>query len=75
LYGDRVTLLGQTAEYRSFAIVGNAENTANCESGRPCLAQLVQEDMFLMYSTIPDMVVQKLWHGRRMDNGTNVIVR
>lgn len=75
LYSDEVTLRGQTAKYRSFGVVGNEENASNCVESRPCLSALVKENMFLMYRSIPDLVVEMLWHGRKLQNGTSVITR
>lgn len=75
LYSDSVTIRHQTARYQSFGVVGNEENASNCAAERPCLSDLVEENMFLMYKTIPDLVVDMLWHGRKPQNGTNVITR
>jgi hypothetical protein len=75
LHGDNISIRGQSGQYRAFGIVGNTENQSNCEAGRRCLADLVEEDMFLMYGMIPDMVVQKLWHNRRVDPGMTVTRR
>lgn len=72
LYGDSVSVRGQTATYISSGIVGNAENSNNCETGRKCLSHLVKENMFLMYRTIPGIVVDMLWHNRQPQNGTVV---
>mgnify|MGYP000697566890 CR=1 FL=1 len=55
LYFDNDDIIGkQKAKYMSVALVGNAENTANCTANKPCLGNLVQEDMFRMYSGMPD---------------------
>jgi hypothetical protein len=50
--------------------VGNAENNANCAQGKPCLGDLVSEDMFNMYRNMPDSVVKVIWGGGMEDPGT-----
>jgi hypothetical protein len=71
LYMDVVDVIGgKRTNYESVALVGNAENTANCEQGKPCLGDLVSEDMFRMYSNMPDAVVKVVWGGGMQDSGT-----
>jgi hypothetical protein len=71
LYFDVVDVIGgKRTNYESVALIGNAENTANCEQGKPCLRDLVQQDMFRMYSNMPDSVVQVIWGGGMKDPGT-----
>ncbi len=71
LYMDIVDVIGgKRTNYQSVALVGNAENTANCEGGRPCLGNLVSEDMFRMYGNMPDSVVKVIWGGGMEDPGT-----
>ena len=42
LYHDEDEIIGaKKSAYRSVALIGNAENKANCEQTRPCLASLV----------------------------------
>lgn len=73
LYSDIVRIRGQEAKYHSFGVVGNVEDKANCESGRACLQHLVEQNMFLMYQKIPELVVDKLWRNKMVDPGTNVL--
>lgn len=73
LFSDKVTVRGQKAEYYSFGVVGNAEDKSNCESGRGCLQHLAEQNMFLMYPKIPELVVDKLWRNKMIDNGTVVV--
>jgi hypothetical protein len=71
LYFDVVDVIGgKKTTYESIALVGNAENTANCDQGKPCLGNLVQQDMFRMYTNMPDSVVQVIWGGGMKDPGT-----
>lgn len=71
LYFDNDDIIGkQKAKYMSVALVGNAENTANCTANKPCLGNLVQEDMFRMYSGMPDSVVEVIWGAGMKDVGT-----
>lgn len=71
LYFDNVDVIGgKRATYLSVAIVGNAENKANCDAGKPCLANLVSQDMFQMYPNMPDSVVQVIWGAGMKDVGT-----
>ncbi len=72
LYFDNVDVVGaKPAAYISVALIGNAENKANCESGKPCLGQLVAEDMFRMYGNMPPSVVEVIWGAAGMkDPGT-----
>mgnify|MGYP000199143014 CR=1 FL=1 len=70
LYFDNDDIIGkQKAKYMSVALVGNAENTANCTANKPCLGNLVQEDMFRMYSGMPDSVVEVIWGAGMKDVG------
>jgi hypothetical protein len=71
LYFDEPEIRGQPrGRYSSVAIIGNAENRANCEEGRPCLSHLVAEDLFMQYGKIPDSVVNVLWDTGMKDPGT-----
>jgi hypothetical protein len=71
LYMDVVDVIGgKRTNYESVALVGNAENNANCAQGKPCLGDLVSEDMFNMYRNMPDSVVKVLWGGGMEDPGT-----
>lgn len=71
LYFDNVELIGdRRATHISVALVGNAENTANCDQGLTCLKHLVTEDMFRMYGNMPDSVVKVIWGGGMEDPGT-----
>lgn len=71
LYLDVVDVIGgKRTNYESVALVGNAENAANCEQGKPCLSHLVSEDMFNMYRNMPDSVVKVVWGGGMEDPGT-----
>jgi hypothetical protein len=71
LYFDIEQIIGQKqAVYRSVALIGNAENKANCDSGLPCLSHLVAEDMFRMYGGMPDSVVEVIWGDGMKDPGT-----
>jgi hypothetical protein len=71
LYFDNVDVIGQTrATHFSVALVGNAENQANCDKGLICLKHLVAEDMFSMYGNMPDSVVEVIWGGGMKDVGT-----
>jgi hypothetical protein len=71
LYFDEQEIKGQPrAKFGSEAIVGNAENRANCEQGRQCLSHLVADDMFLQYKSMPDSVVNILWELKMTDPGT-----
>jgi hypothetical protein len=65
LYFDEPTIRGKPGKYVSVAVIGNAENRANCEAQRGCLSDLAAQDMFLMYKQIPQAVVDVLW-GKRM---------
>ncbi len=71
LYMDVVDVIGgKRTNYESVALVGNAENAANCAQGKPCLGDLVSEDMFNMYRNMPDSVVKVIWGGGMEDPGT-----
>ncbi len=71
LYHDEEKIIGKKDNsYRSVALIGNAENKANCEQARPCLAGLVSQDMFRMYSNMPDSVVEVIWGSGMKDPGT-----
>lgn len=71
LYFDSDDVIGRKrAQYMSVALVGNAENRANCEAGKPCLSNLVVEDMFRMYANMPPSVVEVIWGGGMKDVGT-----
>lgn len=74
LYFDNVDVIGAArATHISVALVGNAENTANCDKGVPCLKHLVAEDMFRMYGNMPDSVVKVIWGAGMEDVGTTRI--
>ena len=71
LYFDNDEVIGRArAKYMSVALVGNAENAANCAAGKQCLANLVSEDMFRMYGNMPDSVVEVVWGAGMKDVGT-----
>jgi hypothetical protein len=71
LYYDNDDVIGQKrVKYTSVALVGNAENKANCDAKQPCLANLVSEDMFRMYGNMPDSVVEVVWGAGMKDVGT-----
>lgn len=72
LYFDNVDVIGgKRASYISVALIGNAENKANCAKGLTCLAQLVEQDMFRMYTNMPPSVVEVIWGSVGMkDPGT-----
>jgi hypothetical protein len=71
LYYDEEEIIGKgKTSYLSVALIGNDENKANCEQGRPCLANLVVQDMFKMYKDMPDSVVETLWNLRMKDPRT-----
>lgn len=71
LYFDVEDIIGQKRKtYRSVALIGNAENRANCEKGLPCLSDLVVQDMFRMYGNMPDSVVEVIWGSGMKDPGT-----
>jgi len=74
LYFDNVDVIGQkrTTQF-SVALVGNAENQANCDKGLTCLKHLVAEDMFRMYTNMPDSVVKVIWGAGMEDVGTTRI--
>jgi tetratricopeptide (TPR) repeat protein len=71
LYFDITQIIGEEkVAYRSVALIGNAENKANCDKGAPCLSSLVAQDMFRMYGNMPDSVVKIIWGGGMEDPGT-----
>ena len=71
LYMDVVDVIGgKRTSYESVALVGNAENAVNCAQGKPCLGDLVSEDMFNMYRNMPESVVKVIWGGGMEDPGT-----
>lgn len=71
LYFDNVDVIGgQKTKYISVAIIGNAENKANCDAGKHCLGNLVSQDMFRMYGNMPDSVVEVIWGAGMKDVGT-----
>jgi hypothetical protein len=71
LYFDQQEIIGQKqAAYRSVALIGNAENKANCDKALPCLTNLVVQDMFRMYGSMPDSVVEVIWGSGMKDPGT-----
>ncbi len=75
LYFDEQDIIGQGKKaYISVALVGNAENKANCEKGLPCLNSLVVQDMFRMYNDMPDSVVAVIW-GEHMKDPTTIRIR
>lgn len=55
------TVMAKRQNYRAVALVGNAENTANCAAGLPCLNSLGSQNMFQMYASMPDTVVKTIW--------------
>lgn len=74
LYYDDDEIIGKKkTTYNSVALVGNAENTANCDAARPCLGHLVAQDMFNMYSSMPDSVVAVIWGQGMKDVATQRI--
>ena len=74
LYYDNDEIIGKKkTTYNSVALVGNAENAANCESARPCLGHLVAQDMFQMYGSMPDSVVAVIWGEGMKDVATTRI--
>ncbi|MDP3739765.1 MAG: tetratricopeptide repeat protein [Hyphomonadaceae bacterium] len=76
LYHDEEEIIGKKkSSYRSIALIGNAENKTNCEQARPCLASLVSEDMFRMYSNMPDSVVEVIWGPAGMKDPGTVRIR
>lgn len=71
LFFDEVDVVGQQrTRYISIAVIGNAENKANCDKGLVCLAQLVSQDMFNMYTNMPPSVVEVIWGTGMKDSGT-----
>ena len=71
LYYDNVDVIGgKQAAYLSVALVGNAENQANCDAGKACLSSLVSQDMFNMYTSMPPSVVEVIWGAAMKDVGT-----
>ncbi|MFT3722560.1 MAG: hypothetical protein QM773_03150 [Hyphomonadaceae bacterium] len=71
LYYDSDDVIGQKrVKYTSVALVGNAENKANCDAQKQCLANLVSDDMFRMYGNMPDSVVEVVWGAGMKDVGT-----
>ena len=71
LFFDEVDVIGkQRAKYISVAVIGNVENKANCAKGLVCLAQLVAQDMFNMYTNMPPSVVEVIWGAGMKDPGT-----
>jgi hypothetical protein len=76
LYFDNVDVIGgKKMVYISVALVGNEENTANCQASRPCLGNLVTEDMFNMYRNMPDSVVEVIWGAVGMKDPGTVRIR
>lgn len=62
LYADTAdTFTAKGVKFRAVALVGNAENRANCTAGLPCLDALGSQDMFKMYASMPDNVVKAIW--------------
>jgi hypothetical protein len=62
LFGDIAdTMTDKRVKFNANALVGNAENKANCEAARPCLNGLGSQDMFKMYQGMPDNVVKTIW--------------
>lgn len=62
LFADTAdTFTAKGVKFRAVALVGNAENRANCTAGLPCLDALGAQDMFKMYSSMPDNVVKAIW--------------
>lgn len=58
------TFEAKGVKFRATALVGNAENRANCATGLPCLDALGSQDMFRMYQSMPDNVVKAIWGGK-----------
>lgn len=74
LYYDEEQIIGKKkAVYSSVALVGNAENDANCAAGKACLGHLVKQNMFGMYNSMPDSVVIVIWGQGMKDPGTTRI--
>lgn len=74
LYYDDDEIVGKKkTTYNSVALVGNAENEANCEAAKPCLGHLVAQDMFEMYASMPDSVVAVIWGEGMKDVATQRI--
>jgi tetratricopeptide (TPR) repeat protein len=70
LYYDEEQIIGKkNTIYNSVALVGNAENDANCAASKPCLSHLVSQDMFRMYGNMPDRVVTVIWGEGMKDPG------
>lgn len=62
LYADTAdTMTEKRVRFAANALVGNAENKANCDAGLPCLSSLGSQDMFKMYQGMPDNVVKTIW--------------
>jgi hypothetical protein len=62
LFADTAdTMTEKRVKFSANALVGNAENKANCDAGRPCLSGLGSQDMFKMYQGMPDNVVKTIW--------------
>ena len=62
LFADTAdTFAAKGVKFRAVALVGNAENRANCATGLPCLSALGSQDMFTMYASMPDNVVKAIW--------------
>ncbi len=62
LFADTAdTFTAKGVKFRAVALVGNAENRANCTAGLPCLDALGSQDMFRMYASMPDNVVKAIW--------------
>lgn len=55
------TMTEKRVKFSANALVGNAENKANCDAGLPCLSSLGSQDMFKMYQGMPDNVVKTIW--------------
>lgn len=76
LYFDNVDVIGgKKMAYISVALVGNVENAANCQAARPCLGNLVTEDMFNMYRNMPDSVVEVIWGAVGMKDSATIRIR
>lgn len=74
LYFDDEEIIGKKkTTYNSVALIGNAENVANCEASKPCLGHLVAQDMFHMYGNMPDSVVAVIWGEGMKDVATQRI--
>jgi hypothetical protein len=61
LFWDAMEIEGVRHRYVSIAVIGNAENRANCAAQRLCLKDLVAEDMFAQWKKMPADAVSQIW--------------